>query len=161
MNIRQFLSKDAEICFKLRSNAFIQKFYDELRPEEVAAAVNAYMPDDYIQMADKMPFFVVEQNSRIIGFFNLKRLDSNTAEIPFIYLDLNSLGKGIGSACIDYIEKWLASNWKEVTTLIVKTLAPKYNSGFYKKVGFALSENTFSEFQGLKIKVLQLSKKLN
>lgn len=44
MNIRQFASDDAEFCFKVRSKAFIEKFYGELTPETVAAAVNAAAP---------------------------------------------------------------------------------------------------------------------
>ena len=140
MNIRPFQPDDAEFCFRLRSNAFIKTFYGELTPEEVAAAVNAYMPNDYIRMAENMPFFIVEQNGTSIGFFALKRKDSSTAELPLIYLNSDSIGQGIGSSCIDYIERWLSSNWREVSTLIVDTVIPKYNSGFYMKVGFIPGE---------------------
>ena len=160
MKIRPFQADDAESCFRLRSNAFIQKFYGELTPEEVAAAVNAYMPNDYIRMAQETAFFIVEEDGSPIGFFNLKRKDKTTAEVPLIYLDLDSLSGGIGSACIDYIEKWLAENWLEVNTLVVDTVIPKYNSGFYKKVGFKPSEFTYCEFLGQKLKALRLVKKL-
>ena len=159
MKIRPFQPDDAESCFRLRSNAFIQKFCGELTPEEVAAAVNAYMPNDYIQMAENMPFFIVEQNGTSIGFFALKRKDSSTAELPLIYLNLDSIGQGIGSLCIDYIERWLSSNWREVSTLIVDTVIPKYNSGFYKKAGFMPNEDTFCEFSGQRMKALRLIKK--
>ena len=161
MKIRPFSPMDAQLCFKMRSNAFIQEFYGELNPEEVAAAVNAFMPNDYIRMAAEMPFFIVEQDGTPVGFFTLKRKDLNTAELPLIYIDLESLGQGIGSDCIDYIERWLSSNWKEVNTLIVDTVIPKYNGGFYKKVGFVLSEDTFCEFGGQKVKALRLVKKIN
>lgn len=134
MNIRKFKPGDAEACFRLRSNAFIQKFHGELSLQEIASAVNTYMPNDYIQMAEEMPFFIVEESDDVIGFFNLRRKDSRTAELPLIYIDLDNLGIGIGSACIEYIERWLSSNWKEVTTLIVDTVIPKYNSKFYVKV---------------------------
>ena len=73
MNVRKLKPDDAEICFRLRSNAFIQKFHNELSLQEIASAVNAYMPVDYIRMAEEMPFFIVEENDRIFGFFNLKR----------------------------------------------------------------------------------------
>jgi hypothetical protein len=36
MKIRPFQPDDAEACFRLRSNAFIQKFHGELTPEEIA-----------------------------------------------------------------------------------------------------------------------------
>ena len=161
MNIRKFKPDDAETCFRLRSNAFIQKFHNELSLQEIASAVNAYMPIDYIRMAEEMPFFIVEENNRIFGFFNLKRKDERTAELPLIYMDLDTLGKGIGSACMDYIEGWLASNWKEINKLIVDTVIPKYNSKFYEKAGFKPLGDVYCEFPGNKIKALRLAKKLN
>ena len=161
MNIRKFKSYDAVICFRLRSNAFIQKFHNELSLQEIAYAVNAYMPRDYIRMAVEMPFFIAEERGKIIGFFNLKRNNENTAELPLIYIDLDTLRKGIGSACIDYIEQWLSSNWKDVTKLVVDTVIPKYNSKFYEKVGFKPVGDAYCEFMGHKIKALRLEKKLN
>ena len=161
MNIRKFKPDDAETCFRLRSNAFIQKFHNELSLQEIASAVNAYMPNDYIRMAEEMPFFIVEESDKMLGFFNLIRKDARTAELPLIYIDLDTLGKGIGSACIDYIEQWLSSNWKEVTNLIVDTVIPKYNSKFYEKVGFKPIGGTYCEFLGRKIKALRLAKKLS
>lgn len=160
MKIRPFQPDDAEACFRLRSNAFIQKFHGELTPEEIAAAVNAYMPNDFILMAHKNPCFIVEEDGNPIGFFNLKRKDNITAEIPLIYLDLDRLGGGFGTACIDYMEKWLLENWLEVNTLVVDTVIPKYNSGFYKKVGFKPSESTNCQFLGKKLKALRLIKKI-
>jgi len=160
MKIRPFQPDDAESCFRLRSNAFIQKFYGELTPEEIAAAVNAYMPDDFIRLARKNPCFIVEEDGNPIGFFNLKRKDNITAEIPLIYLDLDRLGQGFGTACIEYMEKWLWENWLEVNTLLVDTVIPKYNGGFYKKVGFKPSGFTYCEFLGKKLKALRLLKKI-
>jgi GNAT superfamily N-acetyltransferase len=161
MNIRKFNPDDAETCFRLRSDAFIQKFHDELSLKDIASAVNAYMPNDYIRMAQEMPFFVVEENEAVFGFFNLKRKDLKTAELPLIYIDLNTLGKGIGTACIDYIEEWLSSNWKEVKILIVDTVIPKFNSKFYEKMGFKPIGDAYCEFLGHKIKALRLAKKLD
>ncbi len=161
MNIRPFLPEDAEFCTKVRSKAFMQKFYGELTPEEVVAGVNAYTPKDYIRLAEEMPCFIVEENGTPLGFFTLKRKDFNTAELFLIYVDLDNLGKGIGAACIKYIEHWLALNWKEVDTLIVDTIIPKYNSGFYQKVGFIPTEETFCELSGLRVRALRLIKELN
>lgn len=157
--IRRFNKKDAVFCFRTRCDAFIQEFYSELTPKEVSAAVNSYMPDDYIKMSMESIFFIVEMNHVPIGFFNLKQIDRNTAEIPLIYFDLNYLGKGYGKKCIDYIEKWLSKNWKEVNTIIVDTIIPKFNSGFYRKVGFIELEFTQCEFRGINIKALRLIKK--
>ena len=59
MNYRRFSETDAEFCYKTRRNAFIKKFCEELSPQEVAACIKAYMPDDYIKMSRKMPVFIV------------------------------------------------------------------------------------------------------
>ena len=160
MKLRPFQPEDAVICFRLRSNAFIRKFYGELTAEDVAAAVNAYMPDDYIRMARECPIFIVEKDGVPVAFFNLKRKDRRTAELPLIYINLDCLGAGIGRDCVDYMVKWLQENWPEVDALIVDTVIPKYNSGFYKKAGFVPGEFTHCNFLGHKLKALRLTKKL-
>lgn len=55
MKFRPFEPDDAEFCFRIRSQSFIQKFYGELTAEEVAAGVNAFMPSDFMRMAEEMP----------------------------------------------------------------------------------------------------------
>jgi ribosomal protein S18 acetylase RimI-like enzyme len=160
MKFRPFQPEDAVFCFRLRSSAFIRKFYGELTGAEVAAAVNSYMPDDYIRMARECPVFIVEKQGTPVAFFNLKRKDHSTAELPLIYIDLDCLGAGIGKACVDYMENWLKENWPEVDTLIVDTVIPKYNSGFYKKAGFEPVESTHCEFLGRKLKALRLNKSI-
>lgn len=110
MNIRPFAPEDAEFCFKVRTTAFIQEFYGALSPEAVAAGVNAYMPSNYIRMAGEMPFFIVEDKGQPRGFFAIKRKGRDTAEVALIYIELGHLGRGMGKACIQFIENWLASH---------------------------------------------------
>jgi len=161
MNFRRFKPQDAAFCFKVRSQAFIQKFYGELEPEAVTAGVNAYLPDDYIQMAKQMPFFLVEEGSVPLGFFVVKRTNHSTAELHLIYIDLNHIGVGIGKSCIRFIENWLSANWPEIHTLTVDTVIPEYNSGFYRNLGFIPIEDTLCDFSGLKVNALRLGKKIN
>ena len=111
-------------------------------------------------MAEGMPFFVVEDKGSAVGFFTIRRLDDTTAEIPLIYVDLRHLGKGIGMACIGFIEKWLATHWKKVERLIVDTVIPQYNSGFYQRAGFAPIGQTLCEFPDSKVPALRLCKGL-
>ncbi len=160
MNIRKFQPEDAEFCYKVRCKAFTEKFCNELSPMEIASCIRAYKPEDYINMAKKMDFFVIEENSRNIGFFTIKRKSRTTAEIPLIYIDLNHIGKGIGKACIRYSEDWVIRHWIDVQILFLDTIIPKNNSGFYEKSGFLLAKETFCDFQGLKIRALRFSKKL-
>ena len=160
INIRYFKAADAEICFKIRSAAFIQMFYHELGARATSAGVNAFMPDDYIRMAAKAPFFVAEDSGGVIGFFNIERRETQVVQIPLIYIDLKQLGKKIGQAFIKYIEQWVTANWPEVTTLSVDTVIPDYNSGFYIKVGFAPAGLVICEFPDLQVPALRLKKKL-
>ena len=68
MKFRPFQPDDAEFCFRLRSKAVILKFYGELTAVEVAATVNSYLPDDYIQMARECPVFIVEKEGAPVAF---------------------------------------------------------------------------------------------
>ena len=161
IRIRRFEARDAEICFKIRSDAFIQEFCGELAPREISAGVNAFMPDDYVRMAQSMPFFVAEAAGEIIGFFTIERKDTGLAELPLIYIDLKHLGKKIGRAFIEYIETWIKTNWPEVTTLIVDTVIPGYNSGFYRKTGFLPDGNAVCNFPAMDVPAVRLVKKLD
>ena len=161
LHIRYFEAPDAEICFKIRSDAFIQKFYAEIGARATSAGVNAFMPNDYVRMAQKMPFFVAEDAGGIIGFFIIKRQDTVVAEIVLIYIDINHLGKNIGRAFIAYIEQWVKDNWPEVARLVVETIIPEYNSGFYRNAGFLPSGNAVCHFPTMDVPALRLVKKLN
>jgi len=161
MNIRKFIPEDANFCFKTRTNPFIQKFSGELSSEAISAGVNAYMPDDYIRMAEEMEFFIMEEDEKSIAFFTIKKIDKTTAEIPLVYIDLNYLGNGIGKACLQYVEDWIITNWKEVKELFVDTVIPEYNGGFYIKAGFVPTGETTCNFPDMSLKALRLTKKLN
>ena len=90
----------------------------------------------------------------------LKKINTQTAERLWIYMDLQHLGAGIGKACIEFIQTWLEENWNTVDRLIVDTVIPKYNRKFYQKMGFVPAGQTFCEFMGVKIPALRLCKTL-
>ena len=158
MHVRSFNPADAEFCCHLRNQAFIELFRNELQPAEVTAAVNAYQPADYIRMAGQGKLFIVEHNRQRAGFFYLRRVDSDVAELCLIYIDPRFHGQGLGSGCIKYIDRWLPDQWKKVATLIVDTVIPGYNAQFYQKAGFAPLEQTVCTLSGLSLKALRLSK---
>ena len=159
-HFRQFRPDDAGFCYETRRSAYRHEFIGELSDQETAAAMNAYTPADYVKMAEIMPFFIAETHTNRIGFFTLKRLNTHTAEIPLMYITRDNIRAGVGSACIAYIEAWIEKHWSEVTALIVDTIIPKYNSGFYKKVGFTPEKQVFCEFKGLSVRALRLIKTL-
>jgi hypothetical protein len=97
LQIRPFESSDAEFCFRLRAEAFIKIFYDEIGPEAVAAGVNAYMPADFVRMAKTMPWFVAQDRFEPIGFCTIRMLDTQTSELLFLYVKLSRIGQGVGS----------------------------------------------------------------
>jgi GNAT superfamily N-acetyltransferase len=144
----------------VRSRAFIVAFHKEIGPETVAAGVNAHMPADYVEMAGTHEFFVVEDKGSRVGFFTFKRVDRTTAEISLVYVDLDHLGKGIGSRCIGYIEVWIGSTWPEVGTLFLDTIIPKYNGGFYEKMGFEPAGEAVCRFPGCQVRAVRFEKTL-
>ena len=161
MQFRSFLPEDAEFCYHLRKRVIRDHFTDRLQPEEVAAAVNAYQPADYIRMAEQGVLTIVEQSSRRSGFFYLKRIDSTVAELCLIYIEPRDHGQGIGRACIETIDQWVSTHWNEVTTLVVVTFVPDYNAAFYQKVGFTPREQTVCVLSGMPVNALRLAKPVN
>ncbi len=161
LNIRNFKAQDAEACFKIRSEAFIREFCRELGACATSAGVNAFMPEDYIRMAKEAPFFVAENSRGVIGFITIERREAGVAEIPLIYVDLKQIGKQIGQTLIRFTEQWVKASWPDVNTLIVETVIPEYNSGFYKKVGFVTAGFAVCEFPDMRVPALRLEKKLS
>lgn len=158
MNVRRFKNEDADFCFKTRSSAFIQKFYDEIGAEAVSAGVNAFLPEDFIKMSQNTEIFILEETGTRKGFFTVKKINKNTAEIPLIYFDLKCLNKGFGSRSIQYIENYIKLNWKDVNKIILDTIIPKYNSKFYKKMGFIAAGETICNFPDLNVKAMRYEK---
>jgi len=158
VKFREFRNEDAEFCFKTRSAAFIEKFYDEICPQIVSLCVNEYMPDDYIDLSKNMKIFILEDSGEKLGFVTVKRTEKEVAEIPLIYLSLDSLGKGYGQRSIEYVEEWVKNNWQDVNRLFVDTIIPNYNSGFYKKMNFIAAGESVCVFSGEKVKARRFEK---
>ncbi len=158
MEYREFKNDDAEFCFKTRSAAFIEKFYSELGPKVVSLCVNAYMPQDYINLSKNMKIFIVEDAGEKVGFFTIKRIDTETAEIPLIYFKLNKLGKRYGKRSIEFIEEWVKAYWKEVKKIFLDTIIPIYNGNFYRKMNYTEADKTICTFSGQRVKAVRFEK---
>jgi GNAT superfamily N-acetyltransferase len=158
--IRPFRPRDAEACFRIRSEAFILEFSNELGSEAVAAAINAYMPTDYVTMAKDMAFFVAEIDKEPMGFCAVRVRDAAAAELFLIYVKRSHLRRGIGTRMIAFVESWLREYHPDLGSVTADTVIPDYNQGFYEKAGYiAEGEHTYS-FQGKEVRAVRLRKKL-
>jgi len=158
--IRPFAPGDADACFSFRREAYLALFYDELGAEAAAAAIDAIGPGDYIAMAGESMFFVAVEEGEPVGFCVYRRLDDRTAELFLIYVQIDRLIRGIGSALMSHGESWLHEYRPEFTELVVDTVIPRYNQAFYEKHGFTKEGERAHEFTGRTVDAVHLRKKL-
>ena len=160
MQFRTFAFEDALFCYTIRKRAFTELFANELAPAEIAACGDAYALYDYVRMQKAGEFFIAEEDCVPRGFFTLKRLGRKKAEIPLLYLDPDCRGKGLGHECMHWLERWVATNWTEITHLVVDTVIPRTSGGFYKAMGFTEAGETVCRFSDLDIKATRFTKEI-
>jgi ribosomal protein S18 acetylase RimI-like enzyme len=160
MEIRDFEPADAEACFRIRAEAFIKLFYDEIGPDGVVAGINAYLPGKYIYMAETMPIFVAVDGKEQIGFIASRFVECNTIEILFLYIRLDYLRMGIGTQLVRYLENWVIKQHPEIERIIVDTAVPKYNQKFYEKIGYSKVGESECQYPDVSIKAVRLMKEL-
>ena len=161
MQFRTFAFEDALFCYTVRKRAFIELFAKELSPAEISTCVDAYALYDYVRMQKAGEFFIAEEDGVFRGFFTLKRLTRKKVEIPLIYLDPDHRGRGLGQACMHWLEQWVAANWTEATHLLVDTVIPRVNGGFYEALGFTNAGETVCHFPDLKLKATHFIKEIS
>ena len=160
MNLREFSQEDAEFWFRVRLEAFVNKFYSEIGPEAVAAGINAYLPADYVRISEEMPIMIAEYRGKRIGFVSMKRLSETTAEIPLIYLRLSELGKGYGTQALRRAEEWIRRQWPDVEKIIIDTIIPEYNGGFYVKSGYIRTGTASCDFPDMTVAAVRFEKQI-
>ncbi|MBT4267374.1 MAG: GNAT family N-acetyltransferase [Deltaproteobacteria bacterium] len=158
--IREFEPMDAEHCFRIRTSAFIKLFYDEIGPDAVTTGINAYLPEKYIQMAATLPIFVAVSDQTQIGYIAPRALDLHVIEILFLYIRLDSLGKGIGTELVRYLEDWIRKQQTEIRQIVVDTAVPKFNQTFYEKIGYLEAGKSNCQYPDGSIKAVRLVKNL-
>jgi len=160
IRIRDFQSSDAEACFRIRAEAFIKLFYDEIGSDGVVAGINAYLPGKYIRMAEKTPIFVAVDGDAQIGFIALRSVDNATIEILFLYIRLDYLRKGVGAQLVRYLENWVRKQYPAIERIIVDTAVPRYNQKFYEKIGYSKVGESECQYPAGSIKAVRLLKVL-
>lgn len=160
IKLRPFTAADAEDCFRIRTEAFLQEFFYEQDPAVIAAGINAYLPSDYIRMSETAYACVATDEDRVIGFFVLKILDPATAELMLLYLASGYKGKGIGTLLIDHMESWLGEYHPGVSQVELDTIVPGYNQKFYEKMGYVEDGESELRYPGMTVKAVRMAKKL-
>ncbi len=96
---------------------------------------------NYTNEVEEMVVFVAKQNNQALGFISLNQHNPFTAEIHVMGVSPNYHGKGIGTALVRKVEKYLEDNNSKF--LQVKTLGESRNCKeygltrkFYDSVGF-------------------------
>jgi ribosomal protein S18 acetylase RimI-like enzyme len=160
LNIRPFVSADANDCFRIRREAYLALFYEEIGAEAADAAIDAVGPPELVAMASESMFFVAEENGEVAGFCIYRKLDERTVELFLIYVQLDRLRRGIGSALMSHAETWIHEYRPEFTDLVVDTVFPRYNQEFYEKHGFAKEGERAYEFPGKTVEAVRLRKRV-
>ncbi len=159
-HIRPFQPRDAEYCYRLRAEAFIKIFYEEIGADAVWIGVNAYVPADFVRMAEIMPWVVAEDAGQPIGFCAIRMLDTRTAELLFLYVSLDRIGQGVGRRLVSFVEEWLAEHRPEVIALVLDTVVPNYNQVIYERMGFSAIEDGLCEYPDGSLRSVRLRKGL-
>jgi ribosomal protein S18 acetylase RimI-like enzyme len=158
--IRPFQTQDADACFRIRSDAFVQVFYDLLGPEVTAAGVNAYMPHDFASMAQNLPTFVATLQDEPVGFLMLRIHDLRTAELFLLYIRLAHLRRSIGTQLVRHTESWLHVQYPKMLEIFVDTIVPGYNAGFYERLGYATVGEHLYRLSGKSVRAIRLRKRM-
>lgn len=136
VTIRPFRAADAEACLGLRAAAITRIFAAEMPAAAVAGAIAAWTPAGFARAAGERPTFVAVAGGKTVGFAMLRLLDAGTAELAYLYVDLDRLRCGVGTRLLRHAEGWLRRHRPGVRRLELDTAVPGYNAAFYEKRGF-------------------------
>jgi ribosomal protein S18 acetylase RimI-like enzyme len=90
------------------------------------------------QMQDGHTFLMYLENDKILGFISYIRQETDSINIPKIYVKPEAHGKGIGKLLLQEVEKIAQKNKVDFLELNVNRKNPAMY--FYKKLGFELHE---------------------
>jgi GNAT superfamily N-acetyltransferase len=159
VRFRPFQPADARFCWATRRRAFDELFDRELPAEIRRLGRDALRPEDFGSMARSGAVFIVEDGRDRRGFFALTRPAPRQVELYLIYLVPEYSGRGIGRACLVFMEEWVRRHWPEAETLFLYTIVPGVNGGFYQRLGFA-AEEIIMDYHGQEVPAVRFSKSL-
>jgi ribosomal protein S18 acetylase RimI-like enzyme len=159
--IRALAAADAAACVRIRNEAFVREFRDEIGPAAVAAGVNAFQVDDYARMAATMPGFVLVEGDEVVGFLILRLLDGRRAELFLLYIRLTHLRRGLGRRLVDHAEAWLRRRHPQISEWVLDTIIPRYNRAFYEKLGFRVAGSSTCRYPGCAVPAIRMRRSLD
>jgi len=160
MRIRPFKISDAKACYRIRTESFVKIFYDKIGLGGVVAAVNDYQPEDFVNLAEDNPIYVVERGGKAAAFISGIYRDEKTVEVLFLYVRLCCRRQGIGSRLLRFFEDEMREN-NEVDKIILNCAFPEYNYTFFDKMGYHKKSEGRCSYSGLELEALRLEKKLD
>jgi ribosomal protein S18 acetylase RimI-like enzyme len=158
--IRAFEAHDADACFRIRTDAFVKLFQAEIGPAGAAAGINAYLPTDYVHLAQTSPAFVADEAGEVIGFVALRFVDDSTVGIHFLYVRLDHTGRGIGRALVERLEDCVRKEYPQIQRMVLNTAVPRYNQAFYERLGFVNSGDSVIHYPDGPVTAIRLEKML-
>lgn len=122
--------------------------------EASVRATHDFLPEDYLQkikellpsILPEVPVFVHESNNTIDGFLGVAE-----NKIEMLFLDPAKRGKGIGSMLTHYAINELQAYKVDVNE------QNEQATGFYKRMGFAVTGRTETDGLGKPFPILQMS----
>jgi GNAT superfamily N-acetyltransferase len=175
VKLRPFCPTDADICFRLRADAYVNEFYGELGAEAVMAAIAAFLPQDYVNMARNGAIRVAEcaqpetatapdkaavHAAEVAGFCVVRRLAEETGEVFLIYVRRDFQRRGIGRLLLRWAEEWLHRELPGLKEIVIDTVIPNYNQRFYERMGYAVRSREPHAFPGRTVEAVRLVKQI-
>ena len=134
MNIRRFKNTDAASTSAMIANTLRTCNSNDYTPELMEECVKSLSPDNLINRAGWMHFYVVEDAGSIIGCGGIGPYwgKQNESSLFTIFVDASLQGRGIGKLIIETLEQdefFLRAERIEIPSSITAV-------GFYKRFGY-------------------------
>ena len=134
MNIRRFKNTDAASTSAMIANTLRTCNSNDYTPERMEECVKSLSPDNLINRASWLHFYVVEDAGSIIGCGGIGPYwgKQNESSLFTIFVDAALQGKGIGRLIMNTLEQdefFLRAERIEIPSSITAV-------GFYKKFGY-------------------------
>jgi putative acetyltransferase len=92
--------------------------------------------------APRGAFWVVRDDTRVVGSVGVERLDANSAELHRLYLDVSLRGRGIGRALVETVLTW-ARDERIARLVLWSDTRFEQSHRLYRRLGFEqLGERT-------------------